>query len=191
MIKNDKKAHLVIWVFSAIVFLAISILDRITLDLRLPFDKHIFALLSAIVNTMVSILLIAGFITIKLGHRRLHENIMLSTMGLSILFLVFYILHHLFTGETHYGDANLDGVLSDYERKVAGVARYVYYFIISSHILLAAITMPLVLYTAYRALIGEFYMHKQLVKLTFPMWLYVAITGVVVYLMISPYYRHY
>lgn len=191
MIKNDKKAHILIWIFSVIVFVAISVLDRITIPIKLPFDKHIFALLSAIVNTIVSMLLVAGFITIKMGKRETHKNIMLATMGLSILFLVFYILHHLFTGETKYGDVNHDGMLSDLETKVAGVGRYVYYVIISSHIILAGITMPLVLYSAYRAMIGEFYMHKQLVKVTFPMWLYVAITGVVVYLMISPYYRHY
>jgi putative membrane protein len=191
MKKNDKKAHILIWVFTAIVLLAVTVLDRITLPVNLPFDKHIFALLSAIVNTLVSLLLVAGFVTIKMGKMDIHKKIMLSAMALSVLFLVFYILHHLFTGETHYGDVNHDGELSKLETTVAGFGRYVYYFIISSHILLAAVTMPLVLYSAYRALIGEYYMHKQLVRMTFPLWLYVAVTGVVVYLMISPYYQHY
>jgi putative membrane protein len=102
--------------------------------------------------------------------------------------LVFYIAHHLFTGETKYGDLNHDSLLSDEEKSLAGMARYIYYFIISTHVLLAGIVMPFVLYSAYRALTSEFEKHKKLVRYTFPIWLYVAITGVIVYLMISPYY---
>jgi putative membrane protein len=110
------------------------------------------------------------------------------TMALSVLFLVFYIAHHLFTGETKYGDINHDGLLSDDEISLAGTMRYVYYVIISTHVILAGIVMPFVLYSAYRGLTGEFSLHKKLVRYTFPIWLYVAVTGVIVYLMISPYY---
>jgi len=101
---------------------------------------------------------------------------------------VFYIAHHLFTGETKYGDINHDGLLSDDEISLAGKMRYVYYVIISTHVTLAGIVMPFVLYSAYRGLTGEFSLHKKLVRYTFPIWLYVAVTGVIVYLMISPYY---
>ena len=106
----------------------------------------------------------------------------------SILFLVFYIAHHLFTGETKYGDLNHDCVLSDDEKSMAGMMRYIYYFIIGTHITLAGIVMPFVLYSAYRGLTAEYTKHKKLVRYTFPIWLYVAITGVIVYFMISPYY---
>lgn len=189
MKKNDKQAHILIWIFSAIVFVAVTILDKLTLDVNLGFDAHLFAKLSASVNSIVSILLVAGLVTIKRKQITTHKNIMLSAMMLSVLFLVFYILHHLFTGETKYGDLDHNGLLSDEEKGIAGSLRYVYYVIISTHITLAGLVMPFVLYSAYRALIGEYDKHKKLVRYTFPIWLYVAITGVVVYLMISPYYQ--
>ena len=186
--KNDKKAHILIWIFSAIVFLAVTILDKITLDVNLGFNPHIFAMLSAGVNSIVSVLLVVGLLFVKQKKYQLHKNTMMFTMALSVLFLVFYIAHHLFTGETKYGDINHDGLLSDDEISLAGTMRYVYDVIISTHVTLAGIVMPFVLYSAYRGLTGEFSLHKKLVRYTFPIWLYVAVTGVIVYLMISPYY---
>ena len=186
--KNDKKAHILIWIFSAIVFLAVTILDKITLDVNLGFNPHIFAMLSAGVNSIVSVLLVVGLLFVKQKKYQLHKNTMMFTMALSVLFLVFYIAHHLFTGETKYGDINHEGLLSDDEISLAGTMRYVYYVIISTHVTLAGIVMPFVLYSAYRGLTGEFSLHKKLVRYTFPIWLYVAVTGVIVYLMISPYY---
>lgn len=188
MIKNDRKAHILIWVFSAIVFVAVTILDRITVPMNLNFDPHVFAFLSSLVNSIVSVLLVLGLLTIRRKNVALHKKIMLSTMALSVLFLVFYILHHLLTGETKFGDVNHDGLLSEAEKLQAGGLRYVYYVIISTHITLAGLVMPFVLYSAYRALIGEYGKHKKLVRYTFPIWLYVAVTGVIVYWMISPYY---
>ncbi len=186
--KNDKKAHWLIWIFSAIVFLAVTVLDKITVEVNLGFDPHVFALLSAGVNSVVSVLLLVALWLVKQKNINAHRNVMLFTMVLSVLFLVFYIAHHLFTGETKYGDTNHDGLLSDDERSLAGSLRYVYYFIISTHITLAGLVMPFVLYSAYRGLTGEFAAHKKLVRYTFPIWLYVAVSGVIVYLMISPYY---
>ena len=186
--KNDKKAHILIWIFSAIVFLAVTILDKITLDVNLGFNPHIFAMLSAGVNSIVIVLLVVGLLFVKQKKYQLHKNTMMFTMALSVLFLVFYIAHHLFTGETKYGDINHDGLLSDDEISLAGTMRYVYYVIISTHVTLAGIVMPFVLYSAYRGLTGEFSLHKKMVRYTFPIWLYVAVTGVIVYLMISPYY---
>lgn len=189
--KNDKKAHWLIWLFSAIVFLAVTILDKITLTANLGFDPHIFATLSAVVNSIVAVLLLVALIMVKQKKYELHKKTMLLTMGLSVLFLVFYIAHHLLTGETKYGDLNHDGILSEEEKEIAGSLRYIYYFIISTHITLAGIVMPFVLYSAYRALTAEYNMHKKLVRYTFPIWFYVAVTGVLVYLMISPYYNGY
>ncbi|MBK6329585.1 MAG: DUF420 domain-containing protein [Bacteroidetes bacterium] len=186
--KNDKKAHILIWIFSIIVFLAVTILDRITLEVNLGFDPHIFAKLSAGVNSIVTVLLVIALILVKQKKYELHKKLMMITMILSVLFLVFYIAHHLFTGETKYGDIDHNGLLSDDEKSIAGSLRYIYYAIISTHIVLAGIVMPFVLYSAYRGLIGEYTAHKKLVRYTFPIWLYVAVTGVIVYLMISPYY---
>lgn len=186
---NDKKAHILIWTISAIIFIAISVLDRTTLNISLGFDPHIFAMLSACVNSIVAVLLVCALILVKQKKYQTHRNVMLFTMLLSVLFLVFYIAHHLFTGETKYGDINHDGILTTDEKSLAGNLRFVYYFIISTHIILAGIVMPFVLFSAYRGLTAQYQKHKKLVRYTFPIWLYVAITGVVVYLMISPFYE--
>ena len=113
---------------------------------------------------------------------------MLAAIFLSVLFLVSYIAHHLLAGETKFGDINHDGILSDEEKLQVGSMRMLYYFILFTHIPLAAIMLPFILLTAYRALIGEYSEHKRLVRITWPVWFYVAFTGVMVYLMISPYY---
>ncbi len=99
---------------------------------------------------------------------------MMSAMVLSALFLVSYICHHLFAGETSFGGS--------------GSIRYLYFFILITHILLAAIILPFILFTTYRALAGEWKRHKKLARITWPVWIYVSVTGVIVYLMISPYY---
>jgi putative membrane protein len=186
--QNDKKAYWLIGIFSAIVFLAVTILDQITLEVDLGFNPHIFATLSAGVNSAVSVLLLAGLYFVKQKNFVMHKKVMLFAMGLSVLFLVFYIAHHLFAGQTRFGDINHNGELDSLELEAAGSMRMVYFFIISTHIILAGLVMPFVLLSAYRALTGEWPKHKKLVRYTFPIWLYVAITGVIVYWMISPYY---
>jgi putative membrane protein len=113
---------------------------------------------------------------------------MLAAIMLSVLFLVSYICHHLLAGDTKFGDINHDGILSDDEKTAAGSGRIFYYIILITHIPLAAIILPFILFTAYRSLIGEYEQHRKLARITWPVWLYVAITGVVVYVMISPYY---
>jgi putative membrane protein len=113
---------------------------------------------------------------------------MLTAMVLSILFLVSYICHHLFAGETRFGDINHDGILSAAEKASVGSSRIIYYIILGTHIPLAGIILPFILFAAYRALTGDWLKHKKLARITWPIWLYVAITGVVVYWMIRPYY---
>ncbi len=186
--KNDRKATILIILFSLFIFIAVSVLGRVTLNVDLGFDPHIFARANAIINSVVALLLLCGFIAVKAKHYLLHKRIMLTAMFLSILFLISYICHHLFAGEARFGDMNHDGVLSETEKTHAGSVRMVYYFILGTHIPLAGIVLPLILFTAYRALIGEFNKHKRLVRITWPVWFYVAVTGVIVYLMISPYY---
>ena len=172
--KNDIRARNFIITVSIIVFAAVSFLSRIKLDVKLGFDEHLFANINAVINSAVSVLLIAGLIAVKNKKYILHRGIMLLAMGLSCLFLISYICHHLFTGETKFGGE--------------GSIRIIYFFILGTHIVLAAIILPFILYTAYRALIGEYPNHKELAKITWPIWFYVAVTGVIVYFMISPYY---
>ena len=186
--KNDKTARVLIWSVSIITFLAIAVLSGIKLNVNLPFNPHVFAAFNAVVNSCVAILLIAALIAVKQKHYLLHKKIMIAAIVLSVLFLISYVCHHLFSGETRFGDLNHDGILSPGEKLQAGSLRYVYYSILITDIPLAGIILPFILFTAYRALSGDYKKHKKLSRITWPIWFYVAVSGVVVYLLISPYY---
>lgn len=187
--KNDSQARLLIGVFSFVVFAAVVLLSRFTISVNLGFNVHIFALLNAIINSVIAVLLVLGLITVKQKKFALHKNIMFAALILSVLFLVFYITHHLLAGEAIYGDSNLNGLLDESEKLAVADTRVFYLIILITHIFLAAVILPFILFTAYRALISEYAAHKKLAKYTWPLWLYVAITGPVVYWLISPYYR--
>lgn len=186
--KNDKKAYWLIAVFSIVVFVAVSVLTKLKLNVDLGFDPHIFALFNAITNASIAVLLVAALMVVKKGNYQLHKQLMMTALILSVLFLVSYIAHHLFAGEARFGDSNHDGVVSEEEKLAVGALRYVYYLILITHIFLAGIILPFILFTAYRALTAEFATHKKLAKITWPLWLYVAITGPIVYWMIKPFY---
>jgi putative membrane protein len=128
----------------------------------------------AAINGFTAVLLVAGVLAIKIGKRRLHEIFMQTAIACSVIFLVMYVAYHMTSDSTPFG-----GV---------GAIRYVYFFILISHILLSIAVIPLVLFTYVKALAERFDKHKKLAKITFPIWLYVAVTGVVVYVMIAPYY---
>jgi putative membrane protein len=128
----------------------------------------------AAINGITAVVLIAGVVAIKNGNRKLHERLMTTAIALSVAFLVMYVAYHMTTDSTKFGGE--------------GIIRPIYFFLLISHILLSIAVIPLVLITYVRALAEKFDRHKKIAKITFPIWLYVAITGVVVYLMISPYY---
>jgi putative membrane protein len=172
--KNDRLARWLIILASIIVFATIALLGRVEVPVGGAFDVHIFAKFNAVINSLVSVLLVFGLVSVRQKKYRLHKRTMLAAMVLSILFLVSYICHHLFAGDTKFG-----GV---------GSIRYVYFFILITHIFLAAIILPFILFTTYRAMIAEWPRHRRIAKITWPIWLYVSVTGVVVYLLISPYY---
>ena len=186
--KNDRVARILIFTFSAVVFLAVTFLGRYKLEVELGFNEHIFATINAVINSLVAVLLVAGILTAKRRKYAIHRNIMLAAMGLSIFFLLSYIAHHLFAGEARFGDLDRNGSLSEAESAAAGSIRYFYYALLGTHIVLAGLVLPLILFTAYRGLIAENAAHRKLARITWPIWFYVAVTGPVVYLMISPYY---
>ncbi len=128
----------------------------------------------ATVNGITAIVLVAAVRAIKKGNRKLHERLMTTAIALSVTFLVMYVAYHMTADSTKFGGE--------------GAIRYVYFFLLISHILLSIAIIPLVLFTYVRALAEHFDRHKKLAKITFPIWLYVAVTGVIVYLMIAPYY---
>jgi putative membrane protein len=128
----------------------------------------------ATINGVTAVLLVSAVLAIKKGKRQLHEKLMKTAIACSLVFLLLYIAYHMTTDSTIFGGT--------------GVVKYLYYFILLSHITLSIVTIPLVLTTYVRALANKFDKHKKIAKITFPIWLYVAVTGVLVYLMISPYY---
>lgn len=188
LVKNDGKAKLVIWIVSVVVFLAVAFLSKYKLLANLGFNPHIFAQINAIINSTVVVLLLAGLLMVKQKKYQLHKTIMLTAIILSVFFLLSYIAHHLLAGETKFGDIDHNGIVSESEKLQVGNWRIFYYIVLITHIPLAAIILPFILFTAYRALIGEYEQHKKLTHITWPIWFYVAVSGVVVYLMISPYY---
>lgn len=128
----------------------------------------------ATINGITAVLLVAGVIAIKKGKRKLHERLMTTCIALSLAFLVMYVAYHMTTEATKFGGE--------------GVIQFVYFFILISHIFLSVTVIPLVLFSYVRALSQRFDSHRKIAKITFPIWLYVAVTGVIVYIMISPYY---
>lgn len=130
--------------------------------------------INAVINSLTAIFLIIGVVYIKKGNMQAHKNMMMGAFVLGSLFLVSYVVYHAMIPSTHYGNE--------------GAIKYIYYFFLISHILLAIVVVPFVLFAFYYALTGKFEKHKKVVKYTFPIWLYVSVTGVIVYWMIAPFY---
>jgi putative membrane protein len=187
--KNDRMANWLIGIFSLVVFIIVVVLSKFKLDVTLGFDVHIFATINAFVNATIAVVLIAALIAVKKKNYELHKKFMMTALVLSIFFLLSYIAHHLLAGEAKFGDVNHDGIVDDAEKLAVGSIRIVYLIILATHIILAAVILPFILFTAYRGLTGEFPAHKKLARITWPLWFYVAVTGPVVYFMISPYYQ--
>lgn len=144
----------------------------------------------ASINGVTAVLLIFAVIAIKNGNRKRHETLMKIAIGCSVAFLAMYVAYHMTAGDTKFGDTDHNNVLDAAEKIAVGPIRYLYYFILLTHIALSIAVIPMVLVSYVRALAQRFDRHKKISKITFPIWLYVAVTGVVVYLMISPYYAN-
>jgi putative membrane protein len=184
--KNYTRAIIVVSIAipAAVAFLILGPQARIDLG----FNTRSLPLFHAILNSSTAILLLASLYFIKHRQVAAHRRANWAAVALSGVFLVSYIIYHATNPSTRFGDLNHDGLLSDSEKQQAGALRYVYYVILSSHILLSGIIIPFVLFTMQRAYQEKFDKHRRLAKITWPLWLYVAVTGVIVYVMISPYY---
>lgn len=163
-------------VLSIAIPLVVALLFRIKLK-DFGFDVEPLTSLPPIyatINGFTAVLLIAAVIAIKNGKQKLHENLMKTAIACSVAFLGMYVAYHMTADSTKFGGE--------------GIVKYIYYIILFTHIILSIIIIPFVLITYVRALAGRFDKHKKIARITFPLWLYVAVTGVIVYLMISPYY---
>lgn len=172
IVSKERKFNRLITLVSIVVPVVVALLFNVKIPNveRMGFLPPIYAS----INGFTALLLIIALWAIVNAKRRLHQNLMTTCIGLSLLFLMMYIAYHMTADSTSYGGE--------------GIIRYVYFFILVSHIILSIIVIPLVLKTYTFAYLNKFKSHRKWAKITFPIWLYVAITGVVVYLMISPYY---
>ncbi|HAA01139.1 MAG TPA: DUF420 domain-containing protein [Flavobacteriales bacterium] len=168
----EKKYKPLIVSVSIAVPLVVALLFRVRIE---GWDTAGLPPVYATINALTAVLLIAAVASIKAGKRSLHERLIKLCILLSAAFLVMYVLRHMTSDPTPYGGT--------------GINRYFYYFVLVTHIALSVIIIPLVLFTYVKAWSGKFDQHKKWARITFPVWLYVAVTGVVVYLMIFPYYQ--
>ena len=195
MKSNSKLYNTLIWVISVVVPLVVALLlfakwdyDKLIFDLRIPNYDPIVIMenlpiakpltflppIYATINGLTALILIVAVYYIKKGKRKTHENLIKVCIALSLSFLVMYIAYHLTSDPTSFGGS--------------GAIAYLYFFILITHILLSIVVIPLVLISYLKASQSDFAAHRKIAKITFPIWLYVAVTGVIVYLMISPYY---
>jgi len=168
----NKNYRILIWVLSILIPVIVAVLFNVKIPgvERMGFLPPIYAT----INGFTALILVIAVFHIKKGNRKIHERLMKIAILFSVLFLLMYIIYHMTSEATPYGG---DGIL-----------RYVYFTILISHIFLSIVIIPMVLITYYRAITQQFEKHRKIARITFPIWLYVAISGVVIYLMISPYY---
>ncbi|MEY3405282.1 MAG: hypothetical protein RL161_712 [Bacteroidota bacterium] len=160
-----------------IIIASVAIPMVVALLFQVKVEGYDFSYLPKIysfINALTAILLVLAVIQIKKGNKVNHERLMKVNMVLSLLFLVMYVVYHITSDPTEFGGT--------------GVVRYLYFFILISHIILSVTITPLVLFTFWRGITGDYQRHKRIAKITFPLWLYIAVTGVIIYWMISPYY---
>jgi len=181
-----------VWIILVSILIPIVVAILFTVKLRdFGFEVQPLTFLPPIyatINGVTAILLVVAVRAIRKGNRDLHEKLMKFAIACSLAFLVMYVAYHMTSINTRYGDTDHNGELSAAEMAAVGSMRLVYFFILASHIVLSVSIIPLVLISYVRALGRQFDRHRKIAKITFPLWLYVAVTGVVVYLMISPYY---
>ena len=191
-VANEKAIKICIWITTVVICLAVVLLNQKIFPVPDEIPAFIFKLpmLNAFLNGSCTILLIFSLIAIKKKNIALHKKINLTAFALSSLFLVSYVTAHYFIADTKYGDANHNGIMDASEQAAVAGIKPVYLIILLSHILLAVIVLPLVLLSFYYGLTDQRIKHKKLTRFSYPIWLYVTITGVVVYLMISPYYSY-
>ncbi|MBE8720078.1 DUF420 domain-containing protein [Sphingobacterium pedocola] len=178
MTEEEKRYKGWIWTLSVIIPLAVAALFGVNLR-KLGYDVEPLSFLPPIyasINGLTAVLLVWAISAVKKGNFKLHEGLIKLCMLCSSLFLIMYVAYHMTSDSTPYGGE--------------GAIRYVYFLILVTHILLSIIIIPFVLFTFVRGIAGAYERHKKLARITYPMWLYVAVTGVIVYMMISPYYTH-
>ena len=183
-----KKLNLLVWVISAAVLGLVVMMQKIKIPLPEGADLSSLPGFHALLNSMAAVFLVLAIRAIKKGKVILHQKMIYAAFICSLVFLLSYVTYHITTPATLFGDANKDGLLSSAEREAVSGSRSYYLFILISHIGLAALSFPFILRTFVHAFTNQFEKHRKLSKKVFPVWLYVAVTGPVVYFFLQPYY---
>ena len=184
-----KKLETAAYIITVVVLILVGLMRRVKIPLPDGWDFSFLAPLHAGLNGMTALVLLIGFYFIKQRKIELHQKAMFTALVFSAMFLLSYVAYHFTTPETIFGDTSGDGVLSAEELAAAGSSRTVYLVLLLSHIVLAALIFPFILFTFIRAYTKQFESHRKMAKWVFPIWFYVALTGPIVYLMLMPYYQ--
>ena len=183
-----RRLKVVVWMVTAVVLLLVGMMRRVKIALPEGMDFGFLPPVHAGLNTLAALALVGALVAIKRGKPALHQRFINGAMVLSGLFLLSYVTYHFTSGETIYGDTSGDGVLDEVEKAAVGGMRTGYVVLLISHIVLAAGSLPFILMTYVYGFTAQFAKHRRLARRVFPVWLYVAVTGPVCYLLLRPYY---
>jgi len=190
--QNEKAVKRAIYITTAVICAAVLMLNQKWIPHPETFPNWIYKLprLNAVLNGTCSVLLIVSLIAIKQKNIALHKKLNLTAFVLSAMFLISYVTAHYFIPDARYGDVNHNGVMEEVEKLAVSGIKPFYLVLLLTHILLAIVVLPLVLLSFYYGLSDQREKHRKLTRFSYPIWLYVTVSGVVVYLMISPYYPY-
>lgn len=183
-----KKLNIVAWIVSIVVLALVALMREVKIPLPEEFDLHFLPPFHATLNALTAVVLIIAFVFIKQKKVELHKRAIFLAIGLSVLFLLSYVAYHFTTPDTIYGDINGDHLLDEAEKLAVAGSRPWYLLLLISHISLAALSFPFILFTFIRAYTNQFDRHRKMARWVFPIWLYVAITGPICYFLLQPYY---
>jgi putative membrane protein len=184
----EKRLNTLAWIVSGAVLVLVGLMRRVKIPLPEGWDFSFLPPFHATVNALTALVLLVALVFIKQKRIDWHRKAIYVAMGLSVLFLLSYVAYHFTTPETIYGDLNRDGLLDEAELAAVGGARTGYLVLLFSHIILAAVSLPFILFTFIRAYTNQFDRHKRMARWVWPVWFYVALTGPICYYLLMPYY---
>jgi putative membrane protein len=182
----ERKMNRVAWVLSAVVLALVGLMRAVRIPS--PIDFSFLPPIHATLNALTAVTLVAALVFIKQKKVERHRAAIYASIGLSVLFLLSYVVYHFTSAEVRYGDLDHNGIVDAAERAAVGAMRPVYLVLLISHITLAGVILPFILFTFNRAYTKQYARHKAMARWVFPIWLYVAVTGPLCYLMLRPFY---
>lgn len=186
--RAERPLKIAAWILSAAVLILVGVMRQVKLPLPAGTDLSFLPAVNALINGLTAVVLLVSLYYIRRRRITAHRNANYLALGLSVLFLLCYVAYHFTTPEVLYGDIDRSGVLDAAERAAVAASRPYYLALLFSHIILAGIILPFILFTFIRAYVGKYEQHRRMARIVWPLWFYVAVTGPVVYLMLKPYY---